>query len=324
MKKSLSILLTLIFLLPTFATSSFATSSNVISTSESTTINEWDEYSKIISMSDKELSSLGYTANEVFEIRNFDYAKEIRSRAALDDQTLKLYGYTDSEITKLREVANMKEITDAAIQSISTATMTSSLSYVSSGSRKENNTTMYYVNFKFSWKWNKIPFFRIVDMAIIGFNSTSANSFTYCVQSNNKVHADLIAINSASSNITQTESWVYSTEKANSIYAKFALGITDKNNNLTHFARSGYGTFQLTSRSNKNRLYIDACYAHTTVNIVPSYSVSTSGVSIGIKPKTGMDPQHCTGYFYEDYTIAKSYIYHGTVYGKNNTGGTAA
>lgn len=324
MKKSLSILLTLIFLLPTFATSSFATSSNVISTSESTTINEWDEYSKIISMSDKELSSLGYTANEVFEIRNFDYAKEIRSRAALDDQTLKLYGYTDSEITKLREVANMKEITDAAIQSISTATMTSSLSYVSSGSRKENNTTMYYVNFKFSWKWNKIPFFRIVDMAIIGFNSTSANSFTYCVQSNNKVHADLIAINSASSNITQTESWVYSTEKANSIYAKFALGITDKNNNLTHFARSGYGTFQLTSRSNKNRLYIDACYAHTTVNIVPSYSVSTSGVSIGIKPKTGMDPQHCTGYFYEDYTIAKNYIYHGTVYGKNNTGGTAA
>lgn len=32
----------------------------------------------------------------------------------------------------------------------------------------------------------------------------------------------------------------------------------------------------------------------------------------------------CTGYFYENFTIAKNYIYHGTVYGKNGTGGTAA
>lgn len=322
--KSLSIFLTFVFMISIFSISSYAINVGELVAEKNITINEWDEYKKVVSKTDKELLALGCTKEDIINIRNFDYEKEIRNRASLDDQTLRNYGYTDDEIVELRKAAAMDDIPENVIQSISTATMTSKLSYVSNGSRTENNAPMYYVNMKYSWSWSRIPFFRIVDMVAVVFASNTSNSFTYCVQPNNKVHANLISVHPSYSTYSQVEPWVYSTEKANSISAKFALALTDADGVITHFAYSGYGTFQLTNRSNAAMLYVDAAYGHTTINIVPNYSLSGSGVSLGIDFRLGMDEQHCTGYFYENFTIAKKYIYHGTVYGKNNTGGTAA
>lgn len=322
-RKILSVILTLIFTLSTFMINSQAINAENLIVEKNITVNEWDEYIRIASKTEDELLELGYTKEDIVSIKSFDYEEEVRKRASLDDQTLEEYGYTTEEITVLREAAAMDDIPAEVLKSISTATMTSTLKYVSSGSRTENDAKMYYVNMKFSWSWSRIPFFRLIDMVAVVFASSTSNGFTYCVKSSNKVHANLTALLPTYSNITQVESWEYSTEKANSISAKFALGMIDADGNLTHFAYSGYGTFQLTNRSNKARLYVDAAYGHTTINIVPNYSLSGSGVSVGIDFKTGMDEQHCTGYFYEDFTIDTSYIYHGTVYGKNNTGGTA-
>lgn len=323
-QKSLSVFLSFVFLISIFSINSYAINVGELVAEKNITINEWDEYKKVVSKTDKELLALGCTKEDIINIRNFDYEKEIRNRASLDDQTLRNYRYTDDEIVELRKAAAMDDIPENVIRSISTATMTSNLSYVSNGSRTENNTPMYYVNMKYSWSWSRIPFFRIVDMVAVVFDSNTSNSFTYCVQPNNKVHANLISVHPSYSTISQVEPWVLSTEHTNSISAKFALALTDGDGVLTHFAYSGYGTFQLTNRSNAAMLYVDAAYGHTTINIVPNYSLSGSGVSLGIDFRLGMDEQHCTGYFYENFTIAQKYIYHGTVYGKNNTGGTAA
>lgn len=124
------------------------------------------------------------------------------------------YGYTDDEIVELRKAASMDDIPENVIQSISTATMTSKLSYVSNGSRTENNAPMYYVNMKYPWSWSRIPFFRIVDMVAVVFASNTSNSFTYCVQPNNKVHTNLISVHPSYSTYSQVEPWVYSTEKS--------------------------------------------------------------------------------------------------------------
>lgn len=323
-KKILAILLSIALTASFLSVSSYALNPEEILIGEVTTINEWDEYKRIVSKTDRELTNLGYSADEIAAIKEFDYEEEIRNRAKLDNQTLEKYGYSTQEIRELRNAAAMDEIPENVIQSISTATMTSKLSYISSGSRTENNAPMYYVNLKFSWSWNKMPFFQNFDMVIIAFGSSTTDKFTYCVQANNKVHADLIAINSSYTNSSQVKPWVYSTEKQDSISAKFAIGFKQNGDSLSHFAYSGYGTFQLTNRSKNARLYIDSCYAHITVSITPNYTITGSGPNIGIKLDPGMDPQHCTGYFYEDFTISKNYIYHGTVYGKNNTGGTAA
>lgn len=324
LSKCSSAVLAFILLCSFFSISSYALSSGELIAENDTEINEWDEYKQIISMTDKELLAMGYTKEDITNIRNFDYEEEIRTRAALDDQTLRKYGYNNSEIRELRKVAAMDRIPEKIMKSISTSTMTSSLRYISNGSRTENNAPMYYVNMKYSWSWSRIPFFRLVDMVAVVFASSTSDSFTYYVKSNQKVHADLISVSSLYSDYSQVKSWVYSTSKPNSISAKFSIADYDANGALTHFAYSGYGTFQLTNRSNHARLYVDAAYGHTTISIVPSYSLSGSGLSVGIDFALGMDDQHCTGYFYENFKIALNYIYHGTVYGKDNTGGTAS
>ncbi len=324
-KKIISILIVISLLFSIFSISTFAANVNLIGTEEIIVINEWDEYKRIVSMSDAELLAMGYTSDEVAEIRAFDYEEEIRKTAELDDETLITYGYTNEEILALRKAASMEEIPENVIQTISSSTMTTTLRYVSSGSRIEAGKTMYYVNMKFSWSWSRIPVFRLVDMVAIGYNSPSSSNFSYYATSNNKVHANLMKLGSGGDEyIQQTESWTYSVTKPNSISAEFMVGMKDSSGNLTHFAYSGYGTFQLTNRSNDAMLYIDAAYGHIIISIKPSYSVSYSGETsgaIGIEFTTGIDEQHCTGQFYEDFTISRNYIYHGTVYGKNNTGG---
>lgn len=322
LKRCAAVVFTLMFLFSVLSLNVLASVSKELISSDKTIVNEWDEYIRITSMSDKELAKLGYSESEIIEIRKFDYEKEIRNRARLDDDTLKKCGYTDKDIVELRQAAAMKTIPEEVMRDISKSTMTSELRYIGNGYRQEAGSTMYYINLKFSWNWSRVPIFKLVDMVAVGYNSNN-NYYTYCVQSNLKVRADLLSVNPSYSDIVQTENWVYSTSKANSISAKLAVALTDEDGALTHFARSGYGTFQLTSRSNQVRLYVDACYGHTTINIVPSYSVSTSDSSVGLNFIPGVDEQHCTGWFYEDYTISTSYIYHGVVWGKNSTGGEA-
>ncbi len=147
-------------------------------------------------------------------------------------------------------------------------------------------------------------------------------SFVYTSVSGYNVRADLIAIESGYSNRTQVEPWVWDTSKANSVSASFAVAIKNNDRTITHFAYNGTGRLRLENRSNNGRLYIDAAYGHTTINIYPTYSLDLSGGSVSLNFKIGMDEQHCAGVFLEDFTIRLADVYHGTIWGKNGTGGT--
>lgn len=135
------------------------------------------------------------------------------------------------------------------------------------------------------------------------------------------MHADLKALASGDTKEDQVVSWVYSSSKPNSISAKFYTCMKNSGGAVTHFAYSGYGFFQLTNRSKNARLYVDASYGHTTLNITPSYSLNGSGLDLSVDFCLGMDEQHCTGYYYENFTISRNYVYDGLVYGRNSTGG---
>lgn len=286
-------------------------------------INEWDAYNRIVSMSDDELLNEGFTEQEISEIRNFNYEEEIRKRAALDDETLRLYGYSKNEIIELRQAAKLKSIPENTIKSISTATMLSALRYVDDDIQVQGGINMYCVKLSFSWRWTRLPFFKLIDSVAVAFASTTSDAFTYLATEDDKVTVTLAPVSEAySTSYTFTTQWQFSTSKTNSIYANFGVAYYDGNDNLTHFAYSGYGTFWLSNRSSNARLYVDACYGHMTVNVIPGYSVNSSGYEVEIDFTFGFDEQHCTGCFFENYTISRDYIYYGNVYGKNDTGGT--
>lgn len=322
MKKMVSFIASILVLFIcscSFSLSAFANNKTLVNELE---INEWENYKVISSMTDKELLSKGYNKAQIDEIRNFNYEDEIRFRANLSDEKLKLYGYTKDEIVELRAAASLEIIPDSVIRSISTSTMTSTLRYLNNGSYTVSGSPMYYVDLQYNWSWSRIPFFTIVDMVAVGFKSSGDNEFIYTSVSGYNVKADLVAIESGYSNRSQVESWVWDTSEANSVSASFAIALKNNDDTITHFAYNGSGKLRLENRSNNVRLYVDAAYGHTTINVVPSYSIDFSGASVSLDFRFGMDEQHCTGYFLENFTIRESEIYHGTVWGKNGTGGT--
>ncbi|MCM1363624.1 MAG: hypothetical protein NC122_08670 [Faecalibacterium sp.] len=232
MKKFISIVLA-IFVLLSAATVNVAAIDK--ENEKTTVISEWDEYQKIVSMTDQELKDVGYSEQQIDQIRNFDYEKEIKARAKLDDETLKAYGYTKTEIDELRKVAKMNDIPIDIMKTISNSTLTTKLNYISNGSRTEAGKTMYYVNMKFSWKWNKIPYFKGTDMIVVAFSSSTANAFTYYISSANKVTIYQESLLTNDAPIKKTIAWTQSTSQPNSINAKIDTAKVDANSNITHF-----------------------------------------------------------------------------------------
>ena len=69
-----------------------------------------------------------------------------------------------------------KEIPESVMKSISTSTMTSSLKYLRNGSYSVLERPMYYVDLEYTWSWKRIPYFTVVDMVAVAFNSSGSES----------------------------------------------------------------------------------------------------------------------------------------------------
>lgn len=210
----------------------------------------------------------------------------------------------------------LDKIPEAVVKDISSSTLSSYLKVVSYGTLKENNKDVRYVDLEYHWTWNRVPFFTLSDMVAVAFGSNTSYKYAYKKVSNYRVTAPLSPVVSGVSLINQNIDWNYDTNKKDAIFAKFALALKGDNSRLEHFCWGGSGKFRLTNVNFNSRLYIDAAYGHTTIQFSPSFSVNISGISGGINFGFGMDEQHCTGLFYENFKIDNSYIYHGTIYGK--------
>lgn len=279
-----------------------------------TDYNEYSVYKSISEKTDKQLLSEGYTEDDIKYIRNFDYEKEIRLRASLPEETLKTYGYTESEIKELKLVAQMDTIPQATLMSISRSTLGSSIRVKKTGNLTENGKKVRYVDLQYTFKWKRAPVFIFTDLVVIAFNSNNSSAFSYKKVSGYNMKTSMTNL-AAGSTKTNTYSWVFDTKSQKAVSAKFPVGIRDTNGKLTHMCWSGIGVIRLTNPSTSSRLYIDACYGHTTINLTPSFSINISGVSAGVSLKKGMDARHDCGLYYSNFKIDDSYIYDGVVIG---------
>lgn len=326
MKKFTSILLTLITLISvlSFSSVSYAQNTDVLQSEGITTnsvngetiteYNEYEMYKKIASKTDAQLKAEGYSDENIEYIRDFDFEEEIRLRASLPYETLKTYGYTDSEIKELKEIKSTDTLAEIQKKSIARATLGSSIRIHKKGTLTENGKKVNYVDLKYMFKWKRIPMFLLSDIVVIAFNSGNSSQYAYKKVSSYCMKAPLTVLsNNKTSN--QNISWKIDTKSGKAVSAKFAIGLKNMDGTMYSMCWGGTGYLRLTNPK-KARLYIDACYGHTTINIVPSFSVSTSGTaSIGISLRKGMDARHDTGYYYDNFKIDNSYVYEGVVIG---------
>lgn len=229
-------------------------------------INEEVLVAELKAMNDSELRAIGYSPEDIVEIRNFDYFTELEKCAALDDKSLLLNGYTEDEIRELRTYVESKGLTKG---NISANTMTTSL-FVQSKTVTPNKRTAV---FKFTWKWKRTPILKFFDTVGVVWESLEGNPFAFNPGLNNSVKLTLNKIDANQSGPATRTLWQsMSAASYCSIQSKF--GMSDG----TYCVIQGESTFQIESTNATGRLYIEAGYAHLVFGASsPSVSVGSGG-----------------------------------------------
>ena len=171
MKKLLSVLLIAVLVL------SVTSAAFAVSPDQKIVKNEYLYLKDLQKLTDEELQARGFDAATITELRNIDYAKELKRRAQLDEKELKeSYGYADEKIKKLK---NFKGTEDEVIALA--ASVTYDIAYYSHGySSTTNKSTMRVKN---SWSWSSRPVLTFTDIEAFswtdGFSLDGSSTKSY-------------------------------------------------------------------------------------------------------------------------------------------------
>ncbi len=293
MQKYLAILSVLVICLS--STPALATNLEKNSASKTYTVSEEDIIAQLQTMSDAELYQIGYTSQDIKQLRNFDYFKALSERASLDNETLALYGYTPEEIQTLRDYVASG---GRAKKTISPNTLTLSMSF--SGITAGKQATCKVV-----WTWKRVALAKCIDCFAVAWKTTNGATINYINSSSNQMVVNWTKINPnaiGKNTLTFNEKWQVKDNQ--SIYVKMGIGTND------YFAYTGTGTFKLGSTSGTfKEFYIDAAYGHYYILATPSISVNilTGSVDISFKGAGIKDTRHLKRVYNANFKVVQNY-----------------
>lgn len=257
-------------------------------------VNEEKIIEQLKKSSDEELHKMGYTTQQIEEIRKFDYFEALSARAKLDDETLTLYNYSPDEIQELREYVASGGRAKGKINSNSLK-ITLKFDNITKG--KQANGTI-------SWEWTKTTLIQFIDCVAVAWKTTSGSTINYSKNTNNFVSLTLTKINpnvAGAQTTTATKQW--SVKDNQSIYANIPIGT------YGYFAFKGSGKFTIKSTSGTfNEFYIDCAYAHYTISATPNISISDGKTNLSISFKGGLnDDMHIKRIYNASFNIVEDY-----------------
>lgn len=286
MKKKICALLTLaIFLfcnVPAFASTEnsetneiegcFVTENLLDGFEENIITNEFEMLEELNLKSKKELVSLGYNSEEIDNLKENVYLKELleetKRRTTLSSEELKKYGYTNEQITELKKLENKETITVAEAKALSP---TVSLSGRATSFNYNASKDMTYFKANFSWNWSSRPLVRHTDIIALGWNGdfyldrSAGSNYNVVV-----VDYDSDALNPADI-VDEIQLVQY---EAGSVDAEIDVNIQ----NSTYWAKSGEGKIALVQAGEQQVAKLAYKYIHSTTAILPT--LAAGGVSI--------------------------------------------
>jgi len=124
-------------------------------------LNEYELFKQKQAETDEELAQRGLSADQIKELRNFDYPAEIRKRAMLNDTELAKMGYDSESIAELRSFDGSEEQTYALTASLSLSCNINNYFY-------SNNRTNAVISY--NWSWDSMPFWTMTDILAIAWD----------------------------------------------------------------------------------------------------------------------------------------------------------
>lgn len=225
------------------------------------TMNEYELLKSLSSESRDTLRQMGYTVNQISEIKNLRsaYADHLEEISHYDRAALENLGYTEAQIDTLQNFDG----SESQIMSLA-ATMNFDLSidYVTwSSTDNRTNARVYY-----KFDWNGVPLVKKNDLVAVSWNDWTINgkiSYITYVPVNGTGTSEIRAATYVANNGPTAMGGAF----------KFPMLI----NNSANWAKSGYGIFTLYYNNYRKDLSTYAAYGHSTVRVVPTFSIPGYG-----------------------------------------------
>lgn len=160
--KKVSILLLMLIFVFSLQVSSSSANSDIESKVFEHELNEYQMIKELQAKQDNDLFLMGYTSDQIAQLKNLDYAAELRKRSSYDDVTLESMGYSAKQIDLLKNFKGTEEEIIILAASLSLTGYRNNFWY-SSGNQ--------YYKITFNWQWSSAPVWMMSDIIGIGWQT---------------------------------------------------------------------------------------------------------------------------------------------------------
>ena len=163
--------------------------------------NEYDYIVRMKEASDHELAAMGYTSQEIVNVRTFSIEHALMERAEMSDEELVGFGYSKEQISLLRAHAKGAKLDEEQIRSV-LATFTGSISM--NGRNQWDPPMTTQMGATFTWSWSNLPLWFKTDIVTCGYVGINSSN----------IECSLILANSSGTNVC-TVRYVHESTGAN-------------------------------------------------------------------------------------------------------------
>jgi hypothetical protein len=248
-------------------------------------INEFDLFTDLKKSTDDELMKIGYTKEEIVELRSFDYATEIKKLDEKSDDELLKMGFDLERIEKIRAF-------DGKLSSIKSASGTLSFDYDAIAYEYTNGRT-HFAN-RLKWEWSGVPFYTFHDVVASScsegmYRHASAYHQVHYYQSDNLNNMVDNVIFSMDSNGEPTGL------QGN----VFDVNTFSPGDQIKPIAMDGYAYFYWQKLGKVEQVSGYIKYGHSSFTVKPEFSLNNSGYKLTITPAITTSTKY-NKYFYEE------------------------
>ena len=281
MKKLISIVLiiTLCMSMGTLAFAEGGTDVELPENSQATMeFNEYEYYVAISNTTDQTLTRSGLTAEEIEEVRSFDFFEELRKRASQPEDVLYSMGYTEEQIVQLKQYLENPE-GNYDFEAMS-ATLVGRI-ICPSFSADEVIATYW-------WTWSNMPLWAFTDSMALSWQgySDGPDNYVECFLGDKSAEVSYYEGNTKVKTITFKGNEFADVPQDSCACVRFSSTIYESG--LTLWAKQGEIRCVLTNMSSSRDITdVDCCgaYGYTHSVLSTSLSIGADGLSLTFVPE---------------------------------------
>lgn len=274
-----------------FAADDFSVNSEPITFST----NEYDIIQDLKMSTNSELSTIGYSSEEIAEIRDFSFENALVERGKLSDEELYILGYTPEQIELLRNydggpLENHPEMRRA---------------YASlDGNIYTLTTSKYEIGAKYEWEWSNAPVlsgYIFDEMISCGYAGTNSQNLPCRVTFDKSKSSCTVKYYSGTS-LSRTEKVPIDIENIHrNVSVLYPIRDVPSGTDASKapWAKKGVMNIYIHEEVQNNNMVsctFGFVYAHSTISISgPSISVSADGPDISFTLSSGLDLMDASG-----------------------------